>query len=47
MEVLTLNFGSGSWYVGEYLGPKTELETQVKSQVEAWAHSVRILGKIS
>ena len=45
-EGLVLNFVSGSWYLGAYLGPQGELEVWVKPQVEAWAHGVRVLGKI-
>ena len=45
--MLALNFVSGSRYLGAYLGPQEELEAWVKLQVEAWAHGVRILGKIS
>ena len=47
MEGLTLNFVSGSRYLGAYLGPQKELEAWVKPQVEAWAHGVRFLAKIS
>ena len=47
VEGLTLNFVSGSRYLGAYLGPQVELETWVKPQVEAWAHGVRVLAKIS
>ena len=47
VEGLALNFVNGSWYLGAYLGPQEELETWVKPQVEAWAHGVRFLGKIS
>ena len=36
VEVLTLNFVSGSRYLGAYLGPLKELEAWVKPQVEAW-----------
>ena len=46
-EGLTLNFVSGSRYLGEYLGPKAELEAWVKPQVEAWAHGVKVLAKIA
>ena len=46
-ERLCLNFVSGSRYLGAYLGLQEELETWVKPQVEAWAHGVRFLGKIS
>ena len=46
-EGLALNFVSGSRYLGAYLGPLEELEAWVKPQVEAWAHRVRFLGKIS
>ena len=35
MEGLTLNFLSGSRYLGAYLGPQAELEAWVKPQVEA------------
>ena len=34
VEGLTLNFVSGSWYFGAYLGPQEELETWVKLQVK-------------
>ena len=47
MEGLTLNFVSGSRYLGEYLGPQKALEAWVKPQVEASAHGGRVLGKIS
>ena len=47
VEGLTLNFVSGSRYLGAYLGPQAELEAWVKPQVEAWAHRVRVLAKIS
>ena len=47
MEVLTLNFASCRQYFVEYLRPQEELEAWVKPQVEAWAHWVRVLGKIS
>ena len=46
-EVLTLNFVSGSRYLGAYLGPQSELEAWVKPQVEAWAHGFKVLAKIS
>ena len=46
-EGLVLNFVSGSRYLGAYLGPNKEPEALVKPQVEAWAHGVRVLGKIS
>ena len=46
-EGLTLNFVSGSRYLGAYLGPQAELETWVKTQVEAWAHGVKVLAKIA
>ena len=46
-EGLCFNFVSGSWYLGAYLGSQDELEVWVKPQVEAWAHGVRVLGKIS
>ena len=43
VEGLTLNFVSGSQYLGAYLIPQEELEVWVKPQVEAWAHRVRVL----
>ena len=39
-EGICLNFVSGSWYLGAYLGPQEELEAWVKPQVEAWDHGV-------
>ena len=45
-EGLVLNFVSGSRYLGAYLGPQAELEAWVKTQVEAWAHRVKVLAKI-
>ena len=42
-----MNFVSGSRYLGAYLGPQEDLEAWVKPQVEAWAHGVRVLGKIA
>ena len=47
VEGITLNFISGSWYLGAYLGLQEELEVWVKPQVEAWAHGFRVLSKIS
>ena len=47
IEGLTLNFVSGSRYLGAYLGPRDQLDAWIKPQVEAWAHGVRFLGKIS
>ena len=47
VEGLALNFVSGSRYMGGYLGPQGEFATCVKPQVEAWAHGVKVLGKIS
>ena len=47
VERLTLNLVSGSWYLGAYLGPRDQLEAWVKPQLEARAHGVRVLGKIS
>ena len=46
-EGLVLNFVSGHRYLGAYLGPQVELEVWVKPQVEAWAHGVKVLAKIS
>ena len=41
---LTLNFVSGSRYLGEYLGLQAELEAWVKPKVEAWAHGVKVIS---
>ena len=46
-EGLTLDFVSGSRYLGAYLGLQAELEAWVKPQVEAWAHRVKVLAKIA
>ena len=46
-EGLELNFVSESTYFGAYLGPREKLEVWVKPQVEAWAHRVKVLGKIA
>ena len=46
-EGLELNFVSGSQYLEAYLGPQEELALWVKPHVEAWAHGVRVLVKIS
>ena len=46
-EGLVLNFVSGSWYLGAYLGPRDQLEAWVKPKKEAWAHGVRVLDKIA
>ena len=45
-EGLTLNFVSGSRYLGAYLGPQAELVAWVKLQVEAWAHRIKVLAEI-
>ena len=45
-EGVVLTFVSGSRYLGAYLGQQEELEAWVKTQVEAWAHGVRVLAKI-
>ena len=47
VEGLTLNFVSGSRYLGAYLGPRDQLEGWVQPQVEAWSHGVIVLGKIA
>ena len=44
---LNLNCVGGSRYLGDYLGPREELEAWVRPKVEAWAHGVRTLAKIS
>ena len=41
-EGLTVNFVSGSQYLGAYLVLLKELEAWLKPQVEAWAHGVRV-----
>ena len=46
-EGLTLNFVSGSRYLGTYLGPRYQLEAWVKPQVGEWDHGVIVLGKIA
>ena len=46
-EGLELNFVSGRRYLGAYLGLQEELVAWVKPQVEAWAHGVRVFGKIA
>ena len=46
-EGLTLNFVSDSRYLGAYLGPQAELEAWLKPKVEACAHGVQVLVKIS
>ena len=46
-EGIVLNFVSGIRYLGAYLDPQEELVACVKTQVEAWAHRVRALRKIS
>ena len=46
-EGIVLSFVSVSRYLGANISPKEELEACVKSQVEAWAHGVRVFGKIS
>ena len=47
VEGITLNFVSGSRYLGAFLGPQKALEAWVKPQVETWSHGVRVLAKIS
>ena len=47
IEGLIHSFVSGSQYLRAYLCPRDQLEAWVKPQVEAWAHGVRVLGKIS
>ena len=44
---LHLNYVDGSIYLGDYLGPREELEEWVRPEVEAWAHGVRTLAKIA
>ena len=44
---LVLNFVSGSRYMGANIAPKEELEAWLKPQLEAWAHGVRVFGKIA
>ena len=45
MEGIDLKLLSGSRYLEAYLGQKEELEAWVKTQVTAWAHRVRVIGK--
>ena len=47
VERLTLNFVSGSRYLGAYLGPQEELEAWVKPQVEAWAHGLGLSPELA
>ena len=47
LEGLTLNFVSGSRYLGAYLGLQAQLEAWVKPQVEVWSHRVKVLAKIA
>ena len=47
VEVLALNFVSGSRYLEAYIGPQEELEELVKPQVEEWAYGVRVLSKMN
>ena len=42
-----LNFFSISRYLGAYLDPQEEMAVWLKPQVEACAHGVRVLAKIS
>ena len=46
-EGLDLHFIQGSRYSGAYLGLRDQLKAWLKPQVEAWAHGVRVLGKIA
>ena len=46
-EGLNLNYVDGSKYLGDYLGPRAELEAWVWPKMEAWAHEFRILVKIA
>ena len=47
VEGLTINFVSGSRYLGAYIGPQAELEVWMKPKVEAWARRVKVLSKIA
>ena len=44
---LNLNYVGGSRYLGAYLGLRKGLEAWVRPKLEAWAHRVLILDKIS
>ena len=44
---LHITYIDGSRYLGDYLGTSEELETWVRPKVEAWAHGVHTLDKIS
>ena len=46
-EGLQLKFVCGSKYLGFYLWAIEKLEAWVRPKVEAWAHRVHTLGKIS
>ena len=46
-EGLVLNFVSGSRYLEAYIVLQEELGACIKTQVEAWAHGVRVLGQIA
>ena len=47
MAGLNINDVDGSRYLGDFLDPREELEEWVRAKVEAWAHGVRTIAKIS
>ena len=46
-EGLVLNFVNVSRYLGAYLGLQGGVKAWVRPQVEAWAHGVKVLAKIT
>ena len=45
-EGLSLKFLGDSRYLGTYLGPRKELESWVRTQVEAWSHGIYSLNVV-
>ena len=44
---LHLNYTYGSKYLGDYLGPREDMEDWVRPKMEAWSHRVHTLAKIA
>ena len=44
---LNINYVDGGHYLGDYLGPREELEEWLRPKVDVWAHEVRILAQIA
>ena len=44
-EGLAFNLINGNRYLRAYISTQEEFEAWVKTQVEAWAYRVRVLGK--